>query len=97
MRFRVSRGSAAERVARVAEVRISRGASGSWKVWVSQHVAGIRIVEVLDAVCEMVFSQPRDDCFAHLFSRPKMIVAARDEHDRALNPFDRNCGCRHGF
>ena len=65
MRFRVSGCRAAERVASVAEMRISRGASGGWKIGITQHVAGIRIVEVLDAMREIVLFETRDDRFAH--------------------------------
>jgi hypothetical protein len=78
-------------------MEIPRIASGGWKVGIPQHVAGIWIVEVLDAVCEPVFFQARDDRFAHFLCRPKMIVAARDEHDGTVNLFGWNCCCRHGF
>jgi len=61
LRLRVSRCCAAKRIACVAEMRISRSASGGWKVRISQHVAGVPIVEVLDALCEAVFFQARDD------------------------------------
>ena len=54
LRFRVSGCRAAERIASVAKMRIARGASGGWKVGIAQHVAGVRIVEMFDAMCEIV-------------------------------------------
>src|SRR5580704_929519 len=78
-------------------MRISRSASSGWQIGIAQHMAGLRVVEVLDAVCETVFFQARNDCFAHFPCRPEVIVAARDEHDWTVNPFDWNCGCCYTF
>ena len=53
-------------------------------------VAGLGVVEMLDAMRESALRQPRHDRLRLLHARPQLIVVAGDQQDGAVDPLYRD-------